>query len=152
MFAPKSTIHRARAFSGPTLLDHQPAVTTPNQRPTQSTPTSSALSAASLQFSSLNQVFALDFSQVWPVTNFFLFPFCKKIIDLPGGQINDPSSGRMLFSFFLPATPSPFVVKWRPSRALSLASLCCSRNYRYTRTSSGVLPLAQRSQDTAENI
>ena len=28
--------------------------------------------------------------------NFFLFPFCKKIIDLPGGQINDPSSGNTI--------------------------------------------------------
>ena len=28
--------------------------------------------------------------QVWPLTQFFLFPFCKKIIDEPGEQINDP--------------------------------------------------------------
>ena len=33
--------------------------------------------------------------QVWTLTQFFyLFPFCKKIIDLPVGQINDPSSGK----------------------------------------------------------
>ena len=32
-------------------------------------------------------------SQVWPLIHFFLFPFCKKIIDLPGGQFNNPLSG-----------------------------------------------------------
>ena len=32
--------------------------------------------------------------QVWPQLNFFLFPFCEKIIDLPGGQINDLLSGK----------------------------------------------------------
>ena len=35
-----------------------------------------------------------------------------KIIDLPGGQINDPSSGKHYFLPFLPATPSS------PSRTL----------------------------------
>ena len=29
--------------------------------------------------------------QVLPLTQFFLFPFCEKIIDLPGRQINDPA-------------------------------------------------------------
>ena len=33
--------------------------------------------------------------------SFFLFPLCKKIIDLPGGQINDPISLP-----FLQRTPS----------------------------------------------
>ena len=33
--------------------------------------------------------------QVWPLTQFFfLSRFCEKIIDLPGGQITDSSSGR----------------------------------------------------------
>ena len=31
--------------------------------------------------------------------SFLLFAFCKKIIDLPGGQIRDPSLRRVLFSF-----------------------------------------------------
>ena len=38
-------------------------------------------------------VYSVAFDQVWPITKIFsLFPFCvKKIIYLPGGQINDPS-------------------------------------------------------------
>ena len=61
-------------------------------------------------------------------TNLFfsVFLFVKKIIDLPGEQINDPSSGKHYSLPFLPATPSPlswtleglFEVTWRPSRAL----------------------------------
>ena len=35
---------------------------------------------------------------------FFLLLFCKKIIDLPGGQINHPSLGMIYFSSFLLAT------------------------------------------------
>ena len=31
------------------------------------------------------------------------FLFCKKIIDLPGGQINEPSSGKTLFSVVPPS-------------------------------------------------
>ena len=38
--------------------------------------------------------------------NSCLVPFKKKIIDLPGGRINDPSSGKHYFLLFLPATPS----------------------------------------------
>ena len=38
--------------------------------------------------------FSLIFSPVWPLTQFFfLFLFCE-LIDLPGGQINDPSLGK----------------------------------------------------------
>ena len=38
---------------------------------------------------------------------YLLFPFCKKkIIDMPGGQINDPLSGKHYSLAFLPATPS----------------------------------------------
>ena len=32
--------------------------------------------------------------QVWPPTQFFSVSFLQKLIDLPGGQINDPSSGK----------------------------------------------------------
>ena len=57
---------------------------------------------------------------------FFCFLFVKKIIDLPGGQINDPSSGKHYSLLFLPETPlSPsrtlerlFELTRRPSRAL----------------------------------
>ena len=66
------------------------------------------------------------YMQVWPLTQFFLFPFCKKIIDLPGGKINDPSLGKHYSLLFLPATPSSlswtleglFELTRRPSRAL----------------------------------
>ena len=36
--------------------------------------------------------------QVWAQTQFFTVSYLWKIIDLPGGQINDLSSGRMLLS------------------------------------------------------
>ena len=67
-------------------------------------------------------------------TIFFLFPFLYKIIDLPGGHINDPSSRRHYYSLyslpFLLTTPSSpsrtleglFELTWHPSRALE--SLC----------------------------
>ena len=42
--------------------------------------------------------------QVWPRTQFLRFPFFKKIIDLPGGQINDPLTGKHFSLSFLPAT------------------------------------------------
>ena len=32
--------------------------------------------------------------QVWPLTQFFLFPFCKKSAICLGPSINDPSSGK----------------------------------------------------------
>ena len=50
--------------------------------------------------------------QVWSLTHFFLFPFCKKIIDLPRGQINDHSSGKHFFLLILPVNSSS------PSNAL----------------------------------
>ena len=73
-------------------------------------------------------------------TIFFLFPFLYKIIDLPGGHINDPSSGNHSSFPLLPATPSS------PSRTLEgLFELTqhphlmrCFRNYRDTMTLSGV--------------
>ena len=45
-----------------------------------------------------------DAFQVWPQT-LFLFHFNKKSMELPGGQINDPSSGKYILNPFLPATP-----------------------------------------------
>ena len=58
--------------------------------------------------------------------NFFCFLFCKKIIDLPWGQINDPSLGKhysLLFLLAIPSSPSwtlegLFELTRRPSRAL----------------------------------
>ena len=46
--------------------------------------------------------------QVWPLIQFFLFPFCKKsLICLEvKGQINDPFVGRHYSLPFLPAAPS----------------------------------------------
>ena len=66
--------------------------------------------------------------QVWPLTQFYSVSFLWKIIDLPGGQINDPSSGKHYSLPFLPATPSSpsrtleglFELKRCPSRALNL--------------------------------
>ena len=61
---------------------------------------------------------------------FFCLLFLKKIIDLPGGQINDPSSGKHYSLPFLPAPHSSpswtleglFEQTVHPSRALD--SLC----------------------------
>ena len=48
----------------------------------------------------------LECIQVWPLTQFFFYFLCvKKIIDLLGGQNNDPSSGKCYSLLFLPATP-----------------------------------------------
>ena len=44
--------------------------------------------------------------QVWPLTHFSPLNIIIKIIDLPAGQINDPSFGKRSFLPFLPATPS----------------------------------------------
>ena len=60
--------------------------------------------------------------------NFFCVLLVKKIIDLPGQQINDPSSGKRCSLLFLPANPlSPsrtlerlFELTRRPPRALNL--------------------------------
>ena len=53
--------------------------------------------------------------QVWPLTQFFPVSFLKNIIDLPGGQINHPSSGKHLYLPFLKATPLS------PSQTLELS-------------------------------
>ena len=65
-------------------------------------------------------------TQVCPLTQFYALSFLLKIIDLPGGQINDPFSGKHYSLPFLPATPSfpsrtiegLFELTRRPSRAL----------------------------------
>ena len=44
--------------------------------------------------------------QVWPLTHFILFPIYRKIIDLPGGQINHPLLGKNFSLPFLLASPS----------------------------------------------
>ena len=41
--------------------------------------------------------------QVWQLTQFFFCFLLYKIIYLPGGQINDPSSGKYYFSFVPPS-------------------------------------------------
>merc|ERR1711923_633389 len=74
--------------------------------------------------------------QVWQLTQFF--PLCKKIIDLPGGQINDPSSGKHYSLPFLP-TPSSlsrtfeglFELTRCPSRALDSARALLPELQRY---------------------
>ena len=66
--------------------------------------------------------------QVWSLTLFFLFLFSEKIIDLPGGQIDDPTLGKYFFLTFLPATPS--TLPW------TLDSPCA------------LLPELQRNKDT----
>ena len=51
-------------------------------------------------------------SEVWPLTQFFSVSFLYVIIDLPGGQINDPFLEKHFSLPFLPATPTS------PSRTL----------------------------------
>ena len=85
----------------------------------------------------------VDYNLSGQATNliFLLFPFYKKIIDMPGGQINDPLSGKDISLPFLPEKPlSPFQtieglfeLTRHPLRALK--STRCFRNYRETRTS-----------------
>ena len=51
-----------------------------------------------------------------------------KSIDLPGGQINEPSSGKCFSLPFLPATPSSlFLATRRTSVAINLASCVASK-------------------------
>ena len=50
--------------------------------------------------------------------NFYLFSFLKKILNLPEGQINDPSSGKHFSLLFLPATPSSLSRNLDSPRAL----------------------------------
>ena len=67
--------------------------------------------------------------QVWPPTQFFsCLPFCKTIIDLPGGQINNPSLEKHYSVMFLPASPSS------PSRTLDLPRALLPELKRYKDT------------------
>ena len=73
-------------------------------------------------------------------------PGGKNIINLPGGQINDPSSGKYFSPPFFPATPSSpfqtleglFELTRRPLLGSWTALSSCFRNSRDTRTPSGV--------------
>ena len=67
--------------------------------------------------------------QVCPFTQFLSVSFLvKKIIDLPGGQINDPLIGETLLILFRSSQQLP-----------RLRLVRCFRNYRDTTTPSGVL-------------
>ena len=89
----------------------------------------------------------LDGDQVFPLPQFFsVYFFVYKIIDLPGGQINDPSSGKYFSLPFLPATPSSST--WTLQRFLSINGTVygpsthlvrCSWNYKEPRILSGAL-------------
>ena len=84
-------------------------------------------------------------TQVWPQTQFFSVSFLWKLIDLPGGQINDPSLGNTtLFrsSQQLPRLhPGPLkgFLSWHGAlQGPSTRLVRCFRNYRDTKTPSGV--------------
>ena len=66
----------------------------------------------------------------------------KKIIDLPVGQINDPSSGKYYSLPFLPATPSS------PSRTLEGLFELTRRPSRALDSPRALLPGLQRNEDT----
>ena len=81
-------------------------------------------------------------NQVWTLTQFFLCFLCVKIIDLPGGQINDPSLGKHYSLPFLPATPSS------PSRTLEGLFELTRRPSQALASPRAVLPELQRYKDT----
>ena len=70
--------------------------------------------------------------QVWPLTHFFPVSFLKNFIDLPGGRINHPSSGKHLYLSFLKATPLS------PSQTLNSHLVRYFKNSRETRKLPGV--------------
>ena len=78
--------------------------------------------------------------QVWP--QFFSVSFLCKLIDLPGVQINDPSSGKHYSLPFLPATPSS------PSRTLKGLFELTRRPSRALDSPRALLPELQRYKDT----
>ena len=80
--------------------------------------------------------------QVWPLTQLFSVSFLWKLIDLPGGQINDPSSGKHYSLPFLPATPSS------PSRTLEGLFELTRRPSRALDSPRALLPELQRYKDT----
>ena len=83
-------------------------------------------------------------SWVWSVSglatnSIFSVSFLWKLIDLPGGQINDPSSGKRYSLPFLPAIPSSpsrtleglFELTRRPSQALDAPHALLPKLERY---------------------
>ena len=80
--------------------------------------------------------------KVWQLTQFFSVSFLSKLIDLLGGQITDPQSGKHYSLPFLLATPlSPsrtleglFELTQRPSRALDSPCAMLPELYRYKDT------------------
>ena len=76
------------------------------------------------------------------VTQFFSVSILLKLIDLPGGQINDPSSGKHYSLPFLPATPSS------PSRTLEGLFELTRRPSRALDSPRALLPELQRYKDT----
>ena len=83
--------------------------------------------------------------QVSSLTQFFSVFFLWKLIDLPGGQINDPSSGKHYSLPFLPATPSS------PSRTLEGLFELTRRPSRALDSPRALLPELQRYKDTVNN-
>ena len=84
------------------------------------------------------RAFLTDGQQVWPLTQYFSVSFLWKIINLPGGQINDPLSGKDFSLPFLPATPSCLrlgplkgFLSWHSAlQGPSTRLVCCFQNYR----------------------
>ena len=74
--------------------------------------------------------------------SFFSVSFLCKLIDLPGGQINDPSSGKHYSLPFLPATPSS------PSRTLEGLFELTRRPSRALDSPRALIPELQRYKDT----
>ena len=95
--------------------------------------------------------------QVWLLTQFFLFPFCKKsLICLGANQcpllvntILCSSSLQLPLLRFGPL--KGFLSSHRALQEPSTHFMHCFQNYRDTRTMSGVPRLAWRSQDTINN-
>ena len=90
--------------------------------------------------------------QVWPLTQFFLFAFCKKNHSYARKPINGPLLGRIV-PFFHPATPSSwfrttkgFFTATAPFKVHYLHFACHLRNCRDTRTPSGVPSLGPRTR------
>ena len=64
------------------------------------------------------------------------------LLDLPGGQINDPLSGKYYSLPFLPATPSS------PSQTLEVLFELTRRPFRALDSPRALLPELQRYKDT----
>ena len=85
--------------------------------------------------------------QVWTLIQYFYVPFfVKKIIDLPGGQINDPWLGKHYSLMFLPATPSS------PSRTLEGLFELTRPPSRALDSPRALLPELQRYKDTVRGV